>query len=248
LFFIPGRDGFKEQDLGIPTYGEAKKIDDLVYEKLRTAGEVLERIAPLAIKERYLKDAKFVLTEQLYQSSARTPGEVRIVRREVWEDGISEGVREGLFGLGELGGEEPVCRFFGERTSVALSGSEVIIREDLCITQGEVTDDRRSGYLTGTDKTDEAETCIGDSGTVLPIGPELTVSGKESVRKKIHLKFTLPKGKVAGIMGIMNLLQSNFDRLEIELLAEGGEISESDYDNKIEEAFRQLEIKLNNSA
>ncbi len=46
-------------------------------------------------------------------------------------------------------------------------------------------------------------------------------------------------------MGVMNLLQSNFDRLEIELLAEGGEISESDYDNKIEEAFRQLGIKLN---
>ncbi|NIA12167.1 MAG: DUF499 domain-containing protein [Nitrospiraceae bacterium] len=248
LLAIPIRDGFKEQDLGIPTYGEAKKLDDLVYEKLRTSGEVLERIAPLAIKERYLKDAKFVLTEQLYQSSARTPGEVRIVRREVWEDGISEGVREGLFGLGELAGEEPVCRFFGKSTSVALSGSEVIIREDLCIAQGEATDDHRSGYLTGMDKTDEAETCIGDSGTMPPIDQELTVSGKESVRKKIHLKFTLPKGKVTGIMGIMNLLQSNFDRLEIELLAEGGEISESDYDNKIEEAFRQLEIKLNNNA
>ena len=248
LFFIPGRDGFKEQDLGIPTYGEAKKIDELVYEKLRTAGEVLERIVPLVIKERYLKDAKFVLTEQLYQSSARTPGEVRIVDRVVWEKGISEGVHEGLFGLGELEGEQPVCRFFEKSPSVALSGSEVIIREDLCTTQGGATDERGSGYLTGTDKTDEEETGIGDSGTVLPIGPEPTVSGKESVRKKIHLKFTLPKGKVAGIMGIMNLLQSNFDRLEIELLAEGGEISESDYDNKIEEAFRQLEIKLNNSA
>jgi hypothetical protein len=225
LFFIPGRDGFKEQDLGIPTYGEAKKLDDLVYEKLRTAGEVLERIVPLVIKERYLKDAKFVLTEQLYQSSARTPGEVRIVDGVVWENGISEGVREGLFGLGELEGEEPVCRFFGKSTSVALSGSEVIIREDLCIAQEEVTDDRGSGYLTGTDKPDEGGPCIGDGGIVLPIGPELTVSGKESVRKKIHLKFTLPKGKVAGIMGIMNLLQSN--------------------DNKIEEAFKQLEIKLN---
>ena len=52
LLAIPGRGGFKEQDLGIPTYGEAKKIDDLVYEKLRTAGEVLERIVPRVIKER----------------------------------------------------------------------------------------------------------------------------------------------------------------------------------------------------
>ena len=185
------------------------------------------------------------MAEQLYQSSARTPGEVRIVDGVVWENGISEGVREGLFGLGELEGEEPVCRFFGKSTSVALSGSEVIIREDLCTTQAEVTDDRRSGYLTGTDKADEGGTGIGDSGTVLPIDPELTVSGKESARKKIHLKFTLPKGKVSGIMSVMNLLQSKFDRHEIELLAEGGEISESDYVNKMEEAFRQPESKLN---
>jgi hypothetical protein len=244
LLAIPIRDGFKEHDLGIPTYGEAKKLDDLVYEKLRAAGEVLERIAPLAIKERYLKDAKFVLTEQLYQSSARTPGEVRIVDGVVWENGISEGVREGLFGLGELAGEEPVCRFFGKSTSVALSGSEVIIREDLCTTQREETD-RGRGYSAGADEVSDGGLSIRDSGAQPPTDQELTVFGKESVRKKIHLKFTLPKGKVAGIMGIMNLLQSNFDRLEIELLAEGGEISESDYDNKIEEAFKQLEIKLN---
>ncbi|RZN42220.1 MAG: hypothetical protein EF813_01660 [Methanosarcinales archaeon] len=246
---IPDRDGFKEHDLGIPTYGDAKKIDDLVYEKLRTDGKVLERIAPLVIKERYLKDNHFVLTEQLHQSSARTPGEVRIVNRAVWENGISEGVSQGLFGLGELEdeNEKPVCRFFGKSPSVALSGSEVIIREDLCTTQEEEMD-RGNGYPTGTDKTDSGEMGIGDNGAQPPIDPESTVSGKESVRTKVHPKFIIPKGKVAGIMGVMNLLQSNFDRLEIELLAEGGEISESDYDDKIKETFRQLEIKMNKSA
>ena len=41
-----------QQDLGIQTYGAAKKIDGIFYEKLRTSGKVLERIVPLVIKER----------------------------------------------------------------------------------------------------------------------------------------------------------------------------------------------------
>jgi rubrerythrin len=38
-------------------------------------------------------------------------------------------------------------------------------------------------------------------------------------------------------MGIMNLLQSKFENLEIEILAEDGEISEQDYEDKIKEAL-----------
>jgi hypothetical protein len=45
-------------------------------------------------------------------------------------------------------------------------------------------------------------------------------------------------------MGIMNLLQSEFNTLEVELVAKGGEMSEQDYEDKIEEAFMQLGIEL----
>ena len=45
-------------------------------------------------------------------------------------------------------------------------------------------------------------------------------------------------------MGVMNLLQSNFNSLQIELLATGGELSEQDYEDKIKEAFVQLGIDL----
>ncbi|MCZ6679539.1 MAG: hypothetical protein O7E52_20095 [Candidatus Poribacteria bacterium] len=45
-------------------------------------------------------------------------------------------------------------------------------------------------------------------------------------------------------MGVMNLLQSNFKSLQIELLATGGEMSEQDYEDKIKEAFVQLGIDL----
>jgi hypothetical protein len=241
LLFIPTKDGFNELDLGIPTYGEAKKLDDEVYEKLSNEGEILKRIAPLIIKERYLKNSAFVQTEQLYQSSAKTPGEFRVMHREVWEKGIAEGVQQGLFGLGELEDGKPVCRFFKQSVPVALAGSEVIIREELCIVREE---ESTKPYPAATE-IGERVTGIAEP-KIEPLTPaEKVLSGKQkAVRQEIRLRFTLPKGKVSGIMGVMNLLQANFDRLKVELLAENGQITEQDYEDKIKEAFRQLGIEL----
>lgn len=46
-------------------------------------------------------------------------------------------------------------------------------------------------------------------------------------------------------MGVMNLLQTKFETLQIELSARDGTISEQDYEDKIKEAFRQMGIELN---
>ena len=62
--------------------------------------------------------------------------------------------------------------------------------------------------------------------------------------EKVKVSFTVPKGKVSGIMGVMNLLQSRFDTLKIKLTAKDGEIPEQEYEDKIKETFRQLEIEL----
>ena len=40
----------------------------------------------------------------------------------------------------------------------------------------------------------------------------------------------------------MNLLQSNYDNLQIELMATEGQMSNQDYEDKIKEAFVQLGI------
>ena len=229
---IPAKDNFKESDLGLPTYGVSNKLDEVVYDKLRLDGDILERIDPLVIKERYLRAEESVSTEQLYQSSVKTPGEVRVIGQG-WESGIRAGVERGLFGLGELKEGKPVCRYFKEHPpSIAFSGSEVIIREDICIAQKEAEDDDKPPepiYPPGG----------GDEKKIIePPGPEPTPDGRNSVR----LKFTIPKGKVAGLMGVMNLLQSNFDNLQIELLATEGQMSNQDYEDKIKEAFVQLGI------
>lgn len=128
---IPGKDSFLELDLGIPTYGEDKSIDLEVYEKLRSNSHILEKIAPLVLREKYLSNKDYVLTEQLYQSLFRTQGETRIDKKAL-EQGINEDVRMGLFGLGELENDKPICRYFKELPSLAFSENEVMINEALC--------------------------------------------------------------------------------------------------------------------
>ncbi len=61
----------------------------------------------------------------------------------------------------------------------------------------------------------------------------------------MHLKFCIPRGKVANLLGIMNFLQNKFENLDIELTATSGFISEQDYEDKIMEAFRQMGVKVN---
>jgi hypothetical protein len=234
----PVKDGLKDSDMGIPTYGEEKALDQEVYEKLRYDQEIIENIAPLVLKEKYLSGRDYVPTEQLYQSSLKTPGETRPINKAVLESGISSGVQKGLFGLGELEEGNPVCRYFKEQTSIAFSGNEVIISESICDLQTEKEDitvpDSESYKKRVTDASHEENDKTRDKERGYQIG----------TKDKIQIKFKIPKGKIASIMGIMNLLQSKFENLEIELIATDGSISEQDYDDKVIEAFRQLGVKL----
>lgn len=59
----------------------------------------------------------------------------------------------------------------------------------------------------------------------------------------VWLGFSVPKGKVSNLMDVMNFLQSKFDRLDITLVAEQGEISKQEYEDKVREAFRQMGIE-----
>src|SRR5579885_1141356 len=229
---IPAKDGLKNIDLGIPTYGEEKWLDQEVYTRLRSDGEILEKVFPLVIKEKYLSNREYVLTEQMYQSSLKTPGETRIVDKSAIEQGIAEGVRVGLFGLGEMKDNIPICLYFKEQPSIALSGNEVLINEALCREQKEKVSTPEHRY---------PEPVIQKGGE--KVGQPEPIYQPKS-KKEIQLRFRVPKGKVSSIMGIMNLLQSKFETLEIELKAMDGAISEQDYEDKIKETFRQLGIEL----
>ncbi len=234
MIAIPNKGGFKEADLGVPTYGEKAGLDQAVYERLRSDGEILERIAALVIKEKYLSGKEYVLTEQLYQSSLKTPGEPRPVGKTVLEEGIAEGVNRGIFGLGELEDGKP--RYIRESSSAVLYGNEIVISEEICHKQREEEEGLIPEPQPGVE--DKGVGKPGDDEPVLPIPP------RQEVRKTVQLRFQIPIGKASDISRMMNFLQSKFGTLEIEIKATDGEISKQDYEDKIEETLRQLEIEF----
>lgn len=61
---------------------------------------------------------------------------------------------------------------------------------------------------------------------------------------KLRLIFRLPSGKVSDVLQVIRYLLTKFEAIGMELALDNGEISERDYEDKIEEAFRQMGIDL----
>lgn len=232
---IPSRDGYKKEDLGIPTYGIARPLDAEVYDKLRSSNEIIEQLAPLIIKEKYLGKNQYVSTEQILKTSYRTPGEPRFTDRSVLKNSIIEGVEKGLFGLGELENNTPVCRYFRETPSLGFSGNEIIIALELCEEQ------RNKGGETfvGGSKV-EYSTAIAPGERTEAKKTAEEIKGVSNIRHYIDFNFKVPRGKVSDIARILTFIQTKFEDLTIHVKASNGSISESDYRGKIEEALRQL--------
>jgi hypothetical protein len=227
----PSKEGFKEVDLGIPTYGDKRGIDQDVYDKLRSEEEILEKIAALVIREGYLRNKDYVKIQLLYDSMLKTPGESRAVSKDVVDASVVSGVKQGLFGVGELGADGAVaCKYFKEEPTLTSYENEVIIKDTIAMQSGAAA----GSTVASTQQITSIETKIDDRGTEV----------EEKLLKEIILRFNVPRGKVSQVMGVMNLLQSKFQTLELGIKASDGSMSEEDYSNKIKEALRQLGIKL----
>jgi len=241
LIYLPARSGVKESDLGVPTSGYSSSIDQEVYERLRADSEILEKIAPLVIREKFLKDRDWVSTSQLYQSSLKTPGEARATSQMAWDTSIAEGVRQGLFGLGEIKDDQPICQYFRQEATVAFTDNEVLIKAEIC--QAQVKErESKTTFTPGLEPSgniSEPSTTDGQVGTPSPIP-----MGTQTGLKQLSFNFTVPKGKVASLMGVLNYLQSKYDRMDVSLNLQDGQITEQEFEDKVKEAFRQMGIDL----
>ncbi|MCA1901348.1 MAG: DUF499 domain-containing protein [Candidatus Hydrogenedens sp.] len=234
---IPTKEGYKIDDLGIATHGNVQSIVAEVYERLRSQGEILERIAPIVVKERYLKGKDYVITEQILNASYRVPGESRLLSKSVLEDAIKEGVSKGMFGLGELSGDKAVCRYFKEVPNVSFENNEVIIAENLCEPQKR-----------GEEKSQEPVVVKNGLGTSYSteqiIGKEAIESKREDIyEEELELNFPLPKGKVSDVMQVIKFIDGKFKEVQIIVRAREGKITRQERE-KIYEALRQLGIEF----
>ena len=239
---IPAKHQYREMDLGSPVTGVGFYIDRDVFEELKIEGNIITKLSPNAIKEKYLKNHTYEHTEKIYKATLSTPGEMRFSDRRVLEDGIKEGVMNGVFGVGVLEGDKPKCQYFKKPASVALSGNEIIIDASICEEQIREKEKTEPGLWPGV--TGEGEERGGYSGPQSPEaepanGPRVIESEKYN---RLQLRFSIPKGKVSNIMGMMHLLNSRFENLEITISASEGSISENEIEERIKETFIQTGI------
>ncbi|MEM4973443.1 MAG: DUF499 domain-containing protein [Candidatus Hadarchaeales archaeon] len=259
LIQVPVKDGFKEISLGHPTFGVPINFDMEVYERLRDEGEIVEKLSPLIIREKFLKSNEYVETIKIFDSLLNTPGEIRITSKDVLVQSIREGVKQGLFGLGlkEDGGVK--VRFYKEESSPELVEGEVILSEKLCKLQ--LPDEEFQKVLESIRKSPTMEIIEGIvSGVKDRLSPVQSEKLSEEIERAkerlgkpkvdrhtiLELKLEVPAGRLSDIARIMNYLKSKFKRVDVkmELLAREGEITASEYEDKILEALRQAGIKF----
>ena len=227
---LPTRNTLGEEEIDYDTL----PLVDAIYDQIRYAGSIQTSIAPQVIERLYLKGNDTLSTEKLFQASLRTPGEPRL-NRDAWVVAIGEGVREGIFGLGaEIDGKLEQYYFKEDvpPEEINLTGSEVLITAALC---------KLPKSPGGTDVESSADREDGEKPT--EVVPPVPPSGPHG-RKKVHLKFQVPAGKVYETTQVLAVLQERFSTIELEVTAAAGEISESDYQNSVLEAFDQLGIEV----
>ncbi|MFA4647180.1 DUF499 domain-containing protein [Pyrococcus kukulkanii] len=261
LVLLPKSGGYEELDLGMKPVGVKKTIEELIYEKLKEEGKLVEKMAPVVIEMKYLDGKKYIPTKALYESFLKTPGMPLLKSESVLIDAIRQGVSEGRFGLGYLIGEEVTCEYLGEKPTVTLDEKEVIVNRKYCeelrarakaeaeaeaeaqaITQEEAT----AESIAGAPREEWKPSAVRDKQAVL-VPPE--TKGREEVVgsqvKSIHLHLTLGPG-IGGLRDILralNLLKNKFERVTIEIRAEKGSLSQTEYENLLE-TFRQLGIEV----
>ncbi|MFN4131727.1 MAG: AAA family ATPase, partial [Caldimicrobium sp.] len=69
---------------------------------------------------------------------------------------------------------------------------------------------------------------------------------KKETLKKIHLQLIVPRGRLSDVARIVNLINNKFSNTEtrVEITASEGEITPSEYEDKILEALKQSGITI----
>jgi len=243
IVYVPAKE-LKEVDLGIPVFGDKRSLSNEVFERLKADGDIVEKLAPLLILERYLGSKDYLELKQLYKSLLSTPGEPRITKNNFIKS-LQRGVEEGHFGFGMLKDGRVECLKFKETPEITLQDYEVIVRREFCERRDE-TERGYSGHVVpDEDKGSTIETTKRPSGDKTRYPTPITMV--QPSYKSVTLNVKLPKGKFYEFYkGVLSLLEDSFDETEVEIkiVAKKGEIPRADYENKVKETLMQINAKI----
>ncbi|NJF25355.1 ATP-binding protein [Thermococcus sp. Bubb.Bath] len=264
VILLPARGGYEELDLGMKPVGVKKTIEELVYEKLKDEGKLVEKIAPIVIEMKYLDGKEYVSTKALYESFLRTPGMPLLKGKSVLVEAIKEGVGEGRFGWGYLSGEEVTCEYLGKKPTVTLEDNEVIVRKDYCEElKARAKSEAEAIAEAGSSAVAQQEAIAGSEAGATPRewkppevkrGQTVLLPAQEKAEEKaeaqggigeVHLRLAFGPGTggLADLVRALKLLKTKFERVTIEIKAEEGSMTDMEYENLLE-TFKQLQIEV----
>ncbi|MCX7997938.1 MAG: hypothetical protein N3A69_03160 [Leptospiraceae bacterium] len=229
MLVVPKENGLEKDNLGTPTFGDISKLDERVYQKLK-GKNIAENLSPVVIQDKYLKNKNQEESiYQILQSFYRTPGEIRVLNREVFRKALQEGVEKEIFGVARKEGEtlKPL-----RANEIELLESEVLIPietyKSLISTPKEKPEVKP---LAPTPEPTPQDTPF------TPTPPHL------STKKEVKLEFSVPKGKVYEIAKMLHSLHEKFQTITLTIHSIDGSITTQDYENQILETLKQLGIQ-----
>lgn len=237
---LPEREGFEIVEMERPHPRSEDKLDEAVYDKLKSEGYIVDEISPRIIKDRYLRDRDYLEIKKLYESLLKIPGELRMASKEGFIRSIKKGVEEGYFGYGKLIDGRIEVITIGETPDIQLSEEEVIVKPELCVKEEEKPVETPPVESKG-EITEEVK------------HPPRSKAVEEEVYREITLRLEIPLDSpshvhnvFSTILNILKCLKSKFKNgeMEVTIRAKDGEISKSDYENTIIEALRQCNISF----
>ena len=207
-----------------------KKLDQIVYDYLKEESLLNEKIGPILLKSQYLKTNKFVEIDKLYESMLSTPGERRPITRQVLEDTIKEGIKNGEFGLGEMNNESPICKHIREDVQhISFEPGEIIIQSQIC-NMDESNKKIHSKAIEVSSDTDIIKHAKIDNS--------ITSKNKITI---LNYSFRVPEGKVNYTSGMLLNIAEKFKNLKLTIQASDGNMSEQDVEN-LKETLRQMGV------
>lgn len=222
--YYPNQNGLESLDLGIPTIGDNKGIDDEVYDRLVSAQQIhVSLIGGLVLKNEYLKNDNFSKTENMYESLLSAPGSrFRPLNRNIIIMSLQKAVLDGTFGLGELVDGKPITKYFKTEPTITFEENEVIIKDSICIDQ--IKPD-------GNESTPNSEESIENK-------PEMQHEISEEILNQLEFGIQIPEGKLSEILGILRLINNKFSSIELNIRAKNGEITKKDIET-IKDALKE---------
>lgn len=238
LIYTPSKDEFREIDMGIPVFGVAKSLSKEVIETLKAEGEIVESLAPILIAEKYLGDKDYVELKKLFKAMLSTPGEPRISKAN-FINSVKEGVKQGVFGFGIVkDGIE--CLKFKESPEVSLSDYEAIIRKEICEKPVEIEE------VKVTEVVSEKQ-----PSTTTQVKSTISIKSKSEQAipkiRSVSLTVRIPKGKFSDFYkGVILPIEKQFDddEIKIEIHAKNGEMTKSEYENRVKETLFQINAEF----